>query len=926
MQVYMKSKIITALIAFNCYSVPAWCQTNAVKAEATIEINEQSGYYELTDISVNGGDESYASRMANSVIESLNKHIETVTGSKYAEIIDSKSNSQIFGHNRDQAYIITSKGKQNAVDGDNAAELGALHGIRNTQIVGGNIYLKRAAIRSTNNNHQRYKLDLLAGGDFEKYLRNKHIIDAAIEAGSKAGAKPSDFARHWQFTLDLNSKNGIEKSSTSDFYGGAKGFIQSILRLHNRNASLEDISFKLNEDDLEVVTNQTQHKSGKVSETVIFTEKNFLNSIGHPNGGTGYTQSKNLDYLHFKGPDLNGISNTNDILIGNEKPDNLTGGKGRDWLDGQKGPDVLNGGAGDDVLLGGSGDDHIKGGDGNDSLYAGGGSDKLYGGSGDDELHSSAKDGNIIGYGGAGDDVFVINGKNHNTTHHKFYGGAGSDTISFRYARKAVVLTLEGSSQTIDQGRIKTDIENIENITGSPYGDTLIGDGRSNKLFGSGGDDTINGKGGDDIVEGGAGADTLIGGNGTDTLSYEQSIGGVDVSLEIDKLHAFGGDASGDSIEDTFENLTGSSSADVLEGNILSNTITGLSGDDYIIASNGADIYSGGRGFDSVDYGNHEGGAGLKLDAVRGIQGYKHSANPSTGTHQLKSIEHIVGTKWDDVIKFGKGNNVLEGGKGADILYGGRGDDTYFVEIDGGHDQIIEYGAEGRDMILIGYQNGLSWNDIFLALNDGMFEVKANDETIVSTKNGPYKGRKFKDLGIEVINLANSGEIEIDILEAEYTGQAPTNIDDTLVGHDNTSNLLQGLDGNDVLIGGATKDSKSDKGNLFNGGRGDDQMFAGDGNDIYLFDVGSGADTITDQGGIDHLYFGPGVKEDSLLFEIKGKDLYLGLKPKGDKNLTDLKASQMVDRIRFVNSKGRPSSGIELYTINNKTIDVRKKN
>jgi len=899
----MKSKIIVALILLNCSFTSACDKKNTAKAK--IEVEAQTGYYELTEILVNGGDESFVSQIADTVIEDLNKHIKDVDDNGFVEIISPENNYQVFGHDNSQSYIINSNGKQIANDARHAAEVAILHGIRNTQIVGGNIYLKRAAQRSVKNEYKDFKLDMLAGKDFERYLRHKDIIDAAIESAVNSGNKPNDFAKNWQLALDLNSKLGVEKSSFSDFYGGAKGFIQSVLRLLRQEASFEDITFELNGNDLDVIIIELQRQSGKGAKKVIFTEKGFLNPIGHTDGGTGYTHSKTKPYLHFKGPNFNGSRTTDDILIGNEIADNLTGGTGRDWLDGGDGADTLKGGAGHDVLLGGKGDDDIEGGDGNDILFAGGGSDKLYGGFGDDTF-------------------FIKTRKNQTPIHDQFFGDEGSDTISFRYSQKPVNLKLKGTAQTIELDNTKVDIDSIENIIGSAFRDTLIGDIKSNTIFGSHGDDTIDGKDGDDIIEGGSGADVVNGGNGMDTLSYKSSQGGVDVSMETGKTHAFGGDASGDRFRDDFENLTGSSHSDVLEGNNLDNRISGLSGDDYIIASNGADIYDGGSGFDTVDYGNHEGDAGLNLDVIQGVKGYKYGTETSNGTHKINDIEHIVGTGWGDIIKFGDGNNVLEGAKGNDKLYGGRGDDIYFVEVGGGHDQIYENGAEGRDTIMIGYENGLSWNDIFLSLGEGTFSVKVKGETIASTQNGPYKGRQFKDVGIEVINFADSGEIKIDNLEAEYARNEPTDTNDVIIGHDNVSNLLQGLDGNDILIGGSDKNNSSDKGNLFHGGRGNDQMFAGKGNDIYIFDVGSGADSITDTGGVDHLYFGPGVDENSLLFEIKGQDLYLGLKPTGNEKSINLKASEMADRIQFVNSKGRPTYGIELYTIDNKKLDVRK--
>ena len=55
-------------------------------------------------------------------------------------------------------------------------------------------------------------------------------------------------------------------------------------------------------------------------------------------------------------------------------------------------------------------------------------------------------------------------------------------------------------------------------VTGSPYHDLLIGDGRANQLSGGGGNDWIRGEAGIDTLDGGAGRDTLVGGAGDDLL------------------------------------------------------------------------------------------------------------------------------------------------------------------------------------------------------------------------------------------------------------------------------------------------------------------------------------------------------------------------------------------------------------------------
>src|SRR5438094_1996538 len=51
---------------------------------------------------------------------------------------------------------------------------------------------------------------------------------------------------------------------------------------------------------------------------------------------------------------------------------------------------------------------------------------------------------------------------------------------------------------------------NIEDVTGTPFGDVITGNGEWNQLLGGDGNDTIDGRGGADQVWGGNGADTFV--------------------------------------------------------------------------------------------------------------------------------------------------------------------------------------------------------------------------------------------------------------------------------------------------------------------------------------------------------------------------------------------------------------------------------
>jgi Ca2+-binding RTX toxin-like protein len=84
-----------------------------------------------------------------------------------------------------------------------------------------------------------------------------------------------------------------------------------------------------------------------------------------------------------------------------------------------------------------------------------------------------------------------------------------NDTLDYSYYDQAVTVNLaDGIAPGINDGE-ETGISSIENITGSAFDDTLIGDDGSNIIKGGSGDDTIDGRAGDDILEGGDGNDDL---------------------------------------------------------------------------------------------------------------------------------------------------------------------------------------------------------------------------------------------------------------------------------------------------------------------------------------------------------------------------------------------------------------------------------
>ncbi len=402
-----------------------------------------------------------------------------------------------------------------------------------------------------------------------------------------------------------------------------------------------------------------------------------------------------------------------DQLTGDGAANVMDGAAGADTLQGGAGDDSLFGGAEDDLLIGGAGADALDGGDGVDSTtYANAtagvtvnladagqntgdaagdtyvsienvtgsafadnligdgadnlldgavGADTLSGGDGDDTLLGGA--GNDLLEGGHGADVMD--------------GGDDIDRVTYATAAAAVVVDLSGA--TANAGEATGDvITNVENLTGSDFGDTLTGSDDANEIDGGAGDDIINGGAGNDTIDGGEGADTvdagagddfviagpgadvLDGGDGFDVLSFQNADAPIEINLKNNKL-------DGPAAEVTFTNFegfAGTEFADEIVAGKDDAVFYGLGGDDKLTGHLGNDLLDGGAG--------------------------------------------------NDDISGGKGEDTIIGGAGDDTLKGGTGDDVFVFNTGDGNDLITDFGkgASSQDVLQIDVDGFDSFADI----------------------------------------------------------------------------------------------------------------------------------------------------------------------------------------------------------------------
>ena len=124
------------------------------------------------------------------------------------------------------------------------------------------------------------------------------------------------------------------------------------------------------------------------------------------------------------GPIVHGTAGP-DVLVGNERRNELHGRSGDDRLLGKANGDCLYGGLDDDLLLAGAGGDELHGGTGADLMGGGADEDLLIGGPGGDRLFGGPDEDRLIAQGG---DDHIMGGDGYDTIR----AGAGNDVIDTR--------------------------------------------------------------------------------------------------------------------------------------------------------------------------------------------------------------------------------------------------------------------------------------------------------------------------------------------------------------------------------------------------------------------------------------------------------------------------------------------------------------
>lgn len=607
-----------------------------------------------------------------------------------------------------------------------------------------------------------------------------------------------------------------------------------------------------------------------------------LTGLGSRGEATGDVVS-NFEIIYGSGvaKDASMPFNTGDILTGSNGADTIYAMSGTDTVHGADGndtiygdiidstgyplpdydADILNGDAGNDtlygqwdndVLNGGTGNDLLDGGTENDDLDGDAGNDTLRGGPGDDHLRSM-------------DRGFADN----------LDGESGYNRLSADYSDhpEALFFTVgEANAMTFPDGEHYVNVQTLGTLTTGSGDDVICLAATAEPAYFPG--KTIHAGAGNDLILADwrgvysfgqttvRTSDNLHGEDGVDTISFEQSIGGVNVNLSTGGLS---GQAAGMTMSG-FENIIGSHFVDTLTGDAGDNVFYPLDVPQPVAGQPSIDTINGGAGIDTlvIDCSDEPDANAL---------GVFMTPNATSGPEPI-SFGQIVG-QYYPFVRYAYENierfNII-GGDAADYLYGdfllsytdvlsGRGgNDTLNAW---GGDDFLD-GGDGNDSLSAGSGNdtvvGGAGNDSISFESPGIgldiVDAGPGDDTI---GNPWVNNLNFSAAPVGTIFRCDGGE-GYDSLSANFTHQTepiiwdeskPIDIhfsDESFIRNIERLNVFQSGNGNDVYL---LRDRENTQINLnggndiINPGLGIDTVLGGNGDDLVIVDysIGDDADT-----------------------------------------------------------------------------------
>ena len=598
--------------------------------------------------------------------------------------------------------------------------------------------------------------------------------------------------------------------------------------------------------------------------------------------------------------DLENIVGTNsdDTITGNDVDNVILALGGSDHiLSAGDGNDMINLGLGSsETAEGGMGDDvYVFDGEwGSDTLTDAGGIDTVdfssitrsltfaIGGLGVTDGTNTVTHGNsnferLIG--GLANDVFKFLSSSTLPVNGSIDGRGGIDLLDYSLSSSTVTVDLTNHYSQLTSAPVIV-VQNIENVTGTVFGDNIIGDDVRNVLRGGTGNDFLDGRGSNDELHGDADADQLRGGVGDDLLA-----GGIGIDIldgeDGSDLYAVAEGDAGDVIND-LGNL-GTDVLDLAGGYSQITGITAVTKDlDFVVggplalghtvatfqidgtelvrftdtieevrSGTGDDVFKfhsnsllagahvdGGEGINSLDYTSYtNGSSGAVVDLFLGTAsglgtGKVVNIRDVTGSVLVDSItgddknNTLLGLDGNDVLSGGRGDDILNSGPGSmEALFGGPDSDTYIL-----HSSLTKgtlYEDDGEVVMGVAYSGGSDTIDLSTFMVDIVVDLNDVDFTLGTTQ----LHLRFPGGGTS-ITLSDGTIITPNQFFENVIGSQ--DFINTLTGNAN-DNLLVGGNAIDILAGGAGND-------VLVGGTGDDNIVGNAGRDILI--GGFGFDTI----------------------------------------------------------------------------------
>jgi Ca2+-binding RTX toxin-like protein len=429
-------------------------------------------------------------------------------------------------------------------------------------------------------------------------------------------------------------------------------------------------------------------------------------------------------------------------------------------------------------------------------------------------------------FGQGGNDVIRVDEANGALPAAILDGGAGNDALTGGSGND-MLFGQSGNDVLVGNG-------GDDLLFGGSGNDTLMGGAGNDQMFGQGGDDRMiwNPGGGSDLMEGGAGIDTaeINGGNASEVFALTAN----GARVHFDRLDPAPFSLDIGTTEKIVVNMGGGDDTFSATGNLaplISLTVDGGAGNDRIFGGNGADSLRGGDGDDFID------------------------GNQGNDTVLLGAGNDVA--QWDP----GDGSDTIDGQAGSDTLVfnGANIAETVNIAANGSHalltrdvgaiamdlnsvETVTVNAVGGADTVNIGDMSGTAVTQVNIDLAAAPGGTAPDGAADTITVNGTA--------GDDVITLSLvNGALVIDGLASrvviehfDFNDTVRINglggddvIEASGVGVGGPQLVLNGGDGDDVLIGGAGNDT-------INGDAGDDVLLGGAGQDVL--DGGTGDNVV----------------------------------------------------------------------------------